>query len=382
MRGAEGGYDPEFDADIHWDVPLLDGYTWSQVPNLGSGKESFFGLFNPGLWKHIRSGKYDAVLCYIGYVRASFWVVYSAARAFGAAFLFGTDAVSLDPLDGHMWKRNVKRAVWPILFRIVSQVLVSSSTTRELMLSLRIPHDRITLTPSTVDNDWWMQESQKVDRAAVRASWGVSSTDTVFVYCAKLQPWKRPLDLLRAFAKANLATAHLIFAGEGPLRPQLEAEAADLGVAARVRVLRFVNQTQLPAIYKCADLMVLPSSHENFGFVVNEAMSCGCPVAASHRVGSVRDLVAPVSPDLVFPCGDLDALAKILKDAAADRPRLKALARAALAHIQTWSPERNIAATVEALRVAVQRKRGRHVRPVPADHASHSAPSTTHKFQE
>jgi glycosyltransferase involved in cell wall biosynthesis len=66
-----------------------------------------------------------------------------------------------------------------------------------------------------------------------------------------------PQDLLRAFAKCQSTNARLVFAGDGPLRSQLEAEASTLGVAARVRFLGFVNQSQLPAVYKSADLMVL-----------------------------------------------------------------------------------------------------------------------------
>jgi hypothetical protein len=59
LRGAEAGHDPEFGTDIKWDVPLLDGHDWSHVPNRGSGRESFFGLFNPALWRLIRAtGKF------------------------------------------------------------------------------------------------------------------------------------------------------------------------------------------------------------------------------------------------------------------------------------------------------------------------------------
>jgi hypothetical protein len=129
---------------------------------------------------------------------------------------------------------------------------VPSSGARELMLSLGLPSDHVTLTPYSVDNDWWIQKSAKVDRASVRAGWGASSADIVILFCAKLQPWKRPLDLLRAFAKAQVSKALLVFAGEGPLRSQLESESIALGVASRVRFLGFANQTQLPAIYtKC-----------------------------------------------------------------------------------------------------------------------------------
>ena len=62
LRGAEAAYDPEFGRSVQWDVPLLDGYKWTNVPNQGSGSKSFFGLYNPGLWKLIRGGHFDAVL--------------------------------------------------------------------------------------------------------------------------------------------------------------------------------------------------------------------------------------------------------------------------------------------------------------------------------
>jgi hypothetical protein len=39
-------HDPDFGANVKWDVPLLDGYAWTHVPNRGSGGESFLGLRN------------------------------------------------------------------------------------------------------------------------------------------------------------------------------------------------------------------------------------------------------------------------------------------------------------------------------------------------
>jgi len=355
LRGAEAGHDPEFGATIQWDVPLLDGYSWSKVPNRGSGRDSFFGLFNPGIWKLIRCGNFDAVLCFTGYPCATFWIARAAASLSRTAFLFGTDANTLVSRDSRVWKRRVKRVVWPLLFRIADQVIVPSSGTRELMLSLGLPNDRVTLTPYSVDNDWWMQKSAEVDRASVRAGWGASAADAVILFCAKLQPWKRPLDLLRAFAKARLSNALLVFAGEGPLRSQLESEAAALGVAARVRFLGFVNQTQLPDVYTSADLMVLPSEYEPFAVVVNESMCCGGPVVASDRVGAGRDLVAPVCPEFIYPCGDTDALAAILQRADANRTWLSGLGRAARARMETWGPPENIAGTVEAIARGVAR---------------------------
>jgi glycosyltransferase involved in cell wall biosynthesis len=363
LRGAEASHDPEFGATVKWDVPLLDGYPWVQLPNVGSGDESFFGLCNPGLWSLLRDGNFDAALCFTGYPRATFWIAYLRARLSKVAFLFGGDATTLIPIDGQMWKRHVKRIVWPMLFRLASQVIVPSTGTRDLMVSLGIAPERVTLTPYSVDNEWWIAKSQQVDRNAVRASWGATSDTSVVLYCAKLQPWKRPQDLLRAFAKLNLPNAFLVIAGEGPLRAELERETSSLGLAERVRFLGFMNQTQLPAIYTAADLLVLPSSYEAFGVVVNEAYLCGCPVVASDHVGAARDLIVPVDPDLVYPCGDVEALAGVLKRTLSDRVQLSELGRAAGKRMENWSPRENIAGVVEAIGLALSRMRRDAERP-------------------
>ena len=139
-----------------------------------------------------------------------------------------------------------------------------------------------------------------MDRAAVRRAWNIPAEAPVALFCAKLQPWKRPQDPLLAFAKAKLPQAYLVYAGEGPLRPRLESQARDFGVADRVKFLGFVNQSGLPSVYKASDLMILPSEREPFGVVVNEAMLCGCPVAASDRVGAGYDLITPGQNGFIF----------------------------------------------------------------------------------
>jgi glycosyltransferase involved in cell wall biosynthesis len=220
-------------------------------------------------------GKFDAVLCYLSYLRASFWISYFGARRSGSAFIFGTDASSLSPRNGAAWKVFLKRAFWPKLFSLADQVIVPSTAARDLMLSLGVPPERVTLTPYSVDNEWWIAQSEKLDREAVRANWGATPQTSVILFCAKLQPWERPVDLLRAFPRADVQNALLFFAGKGPLQPQFEAEAAALGVASHVRFLGFITQSQLPAVYASADLMVLPSEYEPFAVVVNEAMCVG-----------------------------------------------------------------------------------------------------------
>lgn len=357
LRGAKAGHDPEFGATIQWDVPMLDGYSWLEVPNKGTDSEGFWGLYNPGLWKLVREGNFDAVVCITGYIRASFWITYFASKLSRSAFLFGTDTTTLRPRDRSRWKAPVKRLFWPILYRLATQVIAPSSGTRKLMLSLGIPEERITMVPSVVDNDWWTAQAARVDRAAIRASWGAKADTSVIVFCGKLQPWKRPADLLHGFAQANLANSLLLFAGEGAQREYLEQESNRLNISDRVRFLGFANQSQLPSIYAASDLLVLPSEYEPFGMVVNEAMLCGCLVAASDQVGAITDLVQPVAPSLIFPCGDVSALSFLLTSTFSDRAALDSLRNKARQRMETWSPREYVTSIVEGFDRAVPRLR-------------------------
>ena len=381
LRGAEPGHDPEFGATVQWDVPLLEGYSWSHVPNRGTGEESFFGLRNPGMAKLIREGNYDAVLCFVGYVRATFWIAYFAARLSGSAFLFGTDASSVAPRDGARWKPWLKRAVWPLLFRLADQVIVPSSATGEMMRELGVPENRISLTHFVVDNDWWTEQAGRINRSATRAELGVSDREIAVLFCAKLQDWKRPLDLLHAFAKAAVADSILLFAGEGPLRAQIESEAAALGIATRVRMLGFTNQSRLPAVYSAADLFVLPSGYDPCPVVVCEAMVCGLPVILSDEIRGRFDLVQPGVTGGIFPCRNVEALAEILRRLLGDRAALAALGANARARMATWSPRENVAATFEAIKKAVSRKKPRPGA-LPDSNGVHTSAAAPRKLRE
>jgi glycosyltransferase involved in cell wall biosynthesis len=157
------------------------------------------------------------------------------------------------------------------------------------------------------------------------------------------------MDLLEAFARANIPDSYLVFAGDGPERSNLEGRATELGLAERVRFLGFLNQSQLPATYCAADLVVLPSKFEPFGLVVNEAMLCGLPVAISDRVGARFDLVRPNENGYVFPVGDVEALVGILKEILPDTARRASMGAAARQRMETWSPREYVDSVVRAV---------------------------------
>lgn len=354
MQGAEAGYDPGFDQEIAWDIPLLDGYSWIKLENQSRnpGLHRFWGLNNFQLWKLIHQEKFDAVIVLTGYIYFSFWIALAAAKATKTPILFGTDSHQLISRDQKAWKAHLKRWIWFYLFNLADMIIVPSSGGIALMRSLGLPEEKLVLTPYVVDNDWWIAQSKQVNRSFVRQQWGIPADAVAMLFCAKLQPWKRPHDVLEAFIQADTthnSKTYLIFAGDGPLQVTLEQQAAEAGMAGRVKFLGFVNQSQLPPIYTASDLLVLPSDYEPFGVVVNEAMLCGCPVIVSDRVGARYDLVRDEETGFVYPSGNVNALTEILQKLLPDADRISQMGKMAHRHMATWSPEKNVEALVEAI---------------------------------
>jgi glycosyltransferase involved in cell wall biosynthesis len=356
LPGAESHVDREFGVEVKWDIPLLEGYPWTAVPNRSwrPGLGSFFGLFNPGIWRLIRDGKFDSVVLYTGYVYATFWIAIAAARMSGAAVLFGTDAHVLSSRDNKGWKLAIKKLLWPRLFRLADTVILPSSGGSAMLRSLGIAEERLTVTPYCVDNDWWIAESSRADREVVRRRWEVPTDSPVVLFCAKLQPWKRPQDVLHAFVRAEIPNSYLVFAGDGASRSALESEVASLGISHRVRFLGFVNQSQLPETYTASDILVLASEYEPFGVVVNESMLCGCPVIVSDQVGAKFDLVRDGETGFVFPMGDVGALSELLHDGLQSPGLLKRISQAARNRMTSWSPAQNLEGLITALERGIQ----------------------------
>jgi D-inositol-3-phosphate glycosyltransferase len=73
-------------------------------------------------------------------------------------------------------------------------------------------------------------------------------------------------------------------------RVRLRLAARRLGVSDRLRFMEPVAHTELPELYRAADVVVVPSASESFGLVALEASACGTPVVAT-AVGGLRTIV-------------------------------------------------------------------------------------------
>jgi glycosyltransferase involved in cell wall biosynthesis len=144
-----------------------------------------------------------------------------------------------------------------------------------------------------------------VNLEALRADLHLSPSQPIITFVGRLQSWKGPEIVLRAYPRIaqSLPVAAVIVVGGGPERARLEEVTKELGIAEHVRFVG--EQEDVAPYYALADVVTLPSQHEPFGMVAVEAMAAGRPVVAT-RVGGFADtvldgqcgrLVPPDSPE-------------------------------------------------------------------------------------
>ncbi|MBK8995840.1 MAG: glycosyltransferase family 1 protein [Myxococcales bacterium] len=333
--------------DFRWDTDLLTGYEHRFLPNksLTPGPFHRFGALNPSLIPAFRRAAPDAALV-SGYSQAFHWTALAAAMSMRVPVLYTSDSNALAEPTG--LKGRVKHALVERLYRRISAFLVSGATNDRHYAQYDVPENKRFFFPWAVDNAFFARQADAArrQRGEVRESWNVQKGRTVLLFAGVLLDRKRPFDLVDAVARGE--GIHVVFAGSGPEEARLREYAAEK-VGSKATFLGFVPQTELPKVYASADLLVIPSSYEPWGLVVNEALACGTPAIASNAVGAAYDLVHPA---LRYPCGDVETLVRAVE---IFRERRDEISRWSTARLERFDFSVDAAGLREALSSALRR---------------------------
>jgi N-acetyl-alpha-D-glucosaminyl L-malate synthase BshA len=179
---------------------------------------------------------------------------------------------------------------------------------------------------------------RKPDRFAQLRPQFAGPDERLFVHLSNFRPVKRVLDVIEVFARvAKELPARLLMIGDGPDRSAAEYLARHHGVLDRCHFVG--KQENVNELLPLADLMLMPSEMESFGLAALEAMA-SCVPAIATRVGGVPELIEDGVDGLLFPVGDVQAMAQAAVALLRDPARLEAMAHAARAKAQ-----RNFCAT-------------------------------------
>ncbi|NBB23583.1 glycosyltransferase [Porphyrobacter sp. SLTP] len=321
-----------FGVGFEWDVDLFSGYEAHFLENVARqpGLSRFGGVDTPAIAEKLRVGRFDAVLL-LGWYLKSFLQALWAAKRMGIPTMVRGDS-HLDTPRSFL-KRVGKNALYPLFLRQFDAALIVGARNKAYWRHYGYPEARMFASPHCVDTDWFEKRATQKAGRVLRQRMGIASTTPVALFAGKLIAFKRPGDLIvaAAWARENGMPVEVLVAGSGPLEAELKALAAYHSVP--LHMLGFCNQSQMPAAYAAADVLVLPSNgRETWGLVANEAIACGKPVILSNAVGCAPDLAGDGRAGRTFFLGDTVGCAEVLSETLANPPSLETIAKTSHKH--------------------------------------------------
>lgn len=355
---VRGYKDRGFGVEVAWDTPLLDGYRSEFLkPLRDTGEVSPTTPISRGIYRRLQqpdgSPAFDALWVH-GYASINALQAILAANALGIPVLLRAESWLADRVRSP-WKLALKSSFFKLLGKGISAVLpigTQNAAYWTYYFGASVPQF---LMPYAVNNDYF---ARLADAAApreqeLRTELGLSADRPVILFASKLQQRKHADHLIEAYRsfitdRPLPDRPYLVIVGDGEQRAQLESQAQQAGLE-DVRFAGFRNQSELPRFFQLADVFVLPSRHEPWGLIVNEAMASSCPVIVSTDVGCHADLITDGVEGFVYPVGDIPALTQALRQVFSFPDFPARMGTHAKRRISAWTYEEDIRGLQRAL---------------------------------
>lgn len=194
-------------------------------------------------------------------------------------------------------------------------VTVSEWSKKDIHKFLKIPNERIKIAYPSVGKEFFEPSSSSEDNRILE-KYGVFGR--YIFYIGGFDARKNIPGLLEAFAKLSenyeVSDINLVLGGEDKSRfsylfTNVKAEIEKFGLADKVKLIGFVKQKDLPALYRNCELYILPSFYEGFGLMPLEAMASGAPTAVS-KTSSLPEIGGDAV--LYFNPHDTDEMARVM----------------------------------------------------------------------
>lgn len=209
-------------------------------------------------------------------------------------------------------KKFVKRIYLPFVYRKFDYFFAVGSETRRFLNWLGIKNERISYFSYSVDEGWFREKANDTEKVnALKKRLGIHE-EKVLLSVAKFVSRESPWDILKAFEQLNDPNLVLILVGDGEEREALEAYAGRIPYL-KIIFTGYVPYQELGYYYGIIDIFIHAARNEPWGVSVHEALSCGCTVITSDKVGSSKDLIVEGKNGFTYAFGDAEKLAQAIE---------------------------------------------------------------------
>jgi glycosyltransferase involved in cell wall biosynthesis len=313
------------------EVELMIGYVdpKCQLPDVGGvkvivlNKPNVRNMLLP-IWRYLRSVKPDIVFSAEDHLNIVVLIAAIASRT--KARISGSSRVT--PYDTYSSVPFTKRWILKQIMRTVAwRADALTCVSKDMVLQYK------SLFPSLSHTDVYNIVDDKLSRQRMREpvkhEWLTNEGPPILVAAGKLAVWKGFSDLIYAIKDlSNRRSVRLLILGDGPLRYDLEALIADLGLSDVVTLLGYVEN---PLKYFAhADIFILSSHVEGLPNVLVEAMMCGCTPVSTDCPTGPREVLKDGVYGYLVPVSQPIELSKAIELALDNRISRAALAEAVL----------------------------------------------------
>ncbi len=299
-----------------------------EVPPAINYEKSLFSYYR-ALGRIVRKYSVTAVhIMFFNYFSLIPWM----ARLRGVHYIVHHERNS-GTLKAQSWKKKLLRLRTWVITQPITRVVVISEYLKQQLAEAGLPQHKIRVVHHGIDTRRFSPDRSA--RARLAAEFSIPPDEVILSTVSYLRPFKNPQVIVQAcalLAQRGVA-ARLFVAGDGDMRPELEALCRQLGVTDRIHWLGDVPDPT-PLLQGC-DIYVMASVGEAFGMALAEAMACGAAVVAS-RSGAFAEIVEDGKSGLLVPPLDPFALADAIQKLAQDNDLRSSLARNGVERVQCY----------------------------------------------
>jgi len=291
-------------------------------------------LLNHNVAVALRDAAPDVIVCG-GYNYLASWQAIRWANRNRVQFLLWSESTARDQRGQHVLVESLKKT----FFRNCDAFVVPGKSALDYLEQMGVPAKSIFVARNAVDINLFSEMGRKSHVEAVRARTQLGLPARYFLFVGRLVREKGVFDLLAAYSQLPGSLREeigLVFAGDGPLRAELEALSRDV-YPGMIHFTGFVDRNDLALYYGLAECLVLPTYSDTWGLVVNEAMACGLPVICSNVAGCAAELIH-ANGRVVDP-GDDAQLCRAMLEIAGDPALREGMSAESEAMIREYSPE-------------------------------------------
>lgn len=220
--------------------------------------------------------------------------------------------------------------------------LVPGRASLAYLKSYGVDEKDVIMAPNSADTEFFSNDIVEKDgqggqiRRQFEKEMPLAKFNLLFV--GRLSPEKGfpfALEVLERLQGADLDVG-LVVVGDGPFRSKYEALATEKRLK-HVLFLGFKQPRELPYYYRMGDLLIMPSTSEPWGLVVNEAMTCGIPVLCSPKVGAAQDLV--IEDSTGFQCESVEVYESHIRELVGNPLKRKEMGKNCREIIKKFTPQ-------------------------------------------